>query len=166
MQQQDTSNSGSIAELSAIPERGRLVALDPGMKRVGVAVCDELQTVPRPVRTLERSSWKKLLRDVSDIVVEFDAVALIIGLPFNFDGTESPMSAEARSMARKFSLSLNLPVVLQDERATSYEAKGRIWERGVDLLNTRDIVDAKAAAIILADLIDRLRDERSRPHGR
>ena len=109
----------------------------------------------RPVRTITRTSWKKTLLIVKDILNEFDAVALVIGLPYNFDGTESEMSADARRIAKSFSLSLTIPVFLQDERATSYEAKRRLWERGVDLKDTKNHVDSEAAAIILSDFLDR-----------
>jgi len=77
-------------------------------------------------------------------------------LPLESDGSESEMSAEARRMAHNFGLSLSIPVFLQDERVTSYEAKSRLWERGVNLKESRQLVDSEAAAIILSDFIDRL----------
>ena len=131
------------------------MSLDLGTKWIGVAVCDELRILTRPVKTVARTSWKKTLLIVKDILNEFDAVALVIGLPYNFDGTESEMSADARRIAKSFSLSLTIPVFLQDERATSYEAKRRLWERGVDLKDTKNHVDSEAAAIILSDFLDR-----------
>lgn len=63
------------------------------------------------------------------------------------------MSIEARSMARKFTLSLSVPVFLQDERVTSYEAKRRLWEQGASLAETRERVDSEAAAVILEDFL-------------
>ena len=132
------------------------MSLDPGTKWIGVAVSDEMQILARPVRTITRTSWKKALLLVKDILNEFDAVALVIGLPYNFDGSESEMSTEARRLARSFSLSLEIPVFLQDERATSYEARGRIWERGTSLKDTKKLVDSEAASIILAGFLDRL----------
>jgi putative Holliday junction resolvase len=142
-----------------VPRTGRILALDPGTKRCGLAVCDELRVTTRPLKYLERTNWKKLLTDVKRMVSEFDAVALVVGLPLESDGGESPMSTEARDLARKFSLSLNIPVVLQDERVTSYEAKGRLWRSGVSPAETGKLVDSEAAAIILEDLLDRLRIE-------
>lgn len=97
-----------------------------------------------------------MLLQIKDILTEFDAVALVIGLPYNFDGTESEMSGEARRLARNFSLSLSVPVFLQDERATTYEAKSRLWEQGASLKETREQVDSEAAAIILSDFLDRI----------
>lgn len=132
------------------------MALDPGTKRVGVAICDELRITTRPLGVITRESWKKLLSGVQNIVAEYDAAALVVGLPLESDGSESAMSAEARDMARKFALSLAIPVYLQDERVTSYEAKSRLWHRGVDTKQSRSLVDSEAASIILADFLDRI----------
>ena len=156
MQRKETSKSQEFAELSSLSGEGRLLSLDPGTKLVGVAVSDETRTVSRPLPSIERTSWKKLLSAVKDLVSEFDAKALVVGLPYGFDGEETPMSAEARDMARKFDLSLEIPVFLQDERVTSYEAKRRLWERKVPLEDTKKHVDSEAATIILSDFLSRL----------
>ena len=155
MQEKETTNPDDFLDVFAVPANGRLVALDLGTKRIGVAVSDELQFTVRPVKTIERIGWKKLLLQIKEILAGFDAVGLIIGLPYNFDGTESEMSREARRLARNFSLSLEIPVILQDERVTSYEAKGRLWKEGVTDKEFRQRVDNEAAAIILSDFIDR-----------
>ena len=154
-----TTNTSRVADISGLPRQGRLISLDPGTKRIGVAICDETQMVARPLDRIERTSWKKLHEKVRAIVSEFDAVGLVIGLPLESDGTESPMSAEAREMARKFSLSLDIPVVLEDERVSSYAAKSRLWERGLSIEESRRLVDSEAAAIILSDVLERLRAE-------
>jgi putative Holliday junction resolvase len=156
VQQKETTNQDTLADLFDIPSEGRLIAIDPGTKRCGIAVSDELRITTRPLPVIDRSSWKKLLIAVKDVVSQYDAKALIIGLPLESDGSESEMSAEAREMARKFALSLKIPVVLQDERVTSYEARSRLWERGVSVKDSRRLVDSEAAAIILGDLVDRL----------
>ncbi len=156
MQEIETANPSDFTELSNVPAEGRILALDPGTKRVGVAVCDELRITTRPLEVITLESWKKLLASVKTILAEFDAKALVIGLPLESDGAESPMSATARDMARKFSLSLDVPVYLQDERVTSYAAKANLWGRGVTLRNTRDLVDSEAASIILSDFLSRI----------
>ena len=162
MQDKEIHNSKQIADAAeqftdaaSIPDTGRIVALDLGTRWIGVAVSDERQLIATPVRTIERKSWKKTLLLVKDLLAEFDAVGVIIGLPYNTDGTESQMSAEVRRLARNFSLSLTVPIVLQDERVTSYEARGRLWERGVKPGDTKRLVDAEAAAIILSDFLSR-----------
>jgi len=139
-----------------VPAVGRILAIDPGTKRCGVAVCDELRVTTRPLDVIQRTNWKKLLSNIKNLISEFDAAALVIGLPLESDGAESEMSAEARRMARNFALSLDVPVFLQDERVTSYEAKSRLWEQGKTVKESRLLADSEAASIILADFLDRI----------
>jgi putative holliday junction resolvase len=155
MQKEEKRNPDEVAELVEMPPIGRLMALDLGTKRIGVAVSDELRVTTRGLAVISRASWKKLLQTVKHMIAEYDAKALIIGLPLETDGSESDMSREARRLARNFSLSLDIPVVLQDERVTSYEAKQRLWNSGRTIEEACQLVDSEAAAIILADYIDR-----------
>ena len=157
MQQKDTINNGPFTDVSLLPPSGRIVAIDPGTKRVGMAICDDLRITTRPLPRILRSSWKKLVLTVKNTIDDYDAKALVVGLPLESDGTDGEMTAEARRIARNLSLSLDIPVFLQDERVTSYEAKSRLWEQGRDLQQTREMVDSEAAAIILSDFLDRVR---------
>ena len=159
MQQKETTNPRELTDVFDVPPEGRIVAIDPGTKRCGVAICDELRVTTRPLAVIHRTSWKKLLSNIRQIVSEYDAKALVIGLPLESNGSESEMSAEARRLARNFSLSLDIPVFLQDERVTSYEAKGRLWQQGRTLKETRHLIDSEAAAIILSDFLARMTDE-------
>lgn len=156
MQEKEITNPAEFADVFADLPAGRLLGLDPGTKRCGIAVSDELRATTRPLPLIVRSSWKKLLSNIKDLISDYDAKALVIGLPLESDGAESPMSQEARRMARNFALSIEIPVFLQDERVTSYEARSRLWQRGTDLKTTQRLVDSEAAAIILSDFIDRL----------
>ena len=97
-----------------------------------------------------------MLLQVKSIVAEYDAIALVVGLPYNFDGTECEMTAVAREMARKLGLSLEVPVYLQDERVTTYEALGRLWKAGLEGEEMRALVDSEAATVILSDFLSRL----------
>lgn len=138
---------------------GRLLALDPGQKRVGVAVSDELGITVRALSTLRRTNWKQLLRAVAETIKSFDARGLVIGLPLRLDGTEGEAAREARRLARNFELSLNVPVYLQDERLTSVEAEGELRAAGYTDDERRERVDGESAAIILRDFIDRARSK-------
>lgn len=158
MHEEKTPNPVEITKVSSVPALGRMIAIDPGTKRCGVAICDELRVITRPLPFIERTSWKKLLSNIKQLVAIYDAKALVIGLPLESDGSESLMSIEARSMARRFTLSLDIPIFLQDERVSTYEAKGRLWQSGKDLKESRRLVDSEAAAIILADFLDTCSD--------
>jgi len=164
VQEKQTTNSDDFTNVSRAPETGRLLALDLGMKHVGVAASDELQFTVRPVCVLERKGWKKFLKQVIAFLDEFDAVGLVLGLPYNSDGSESEMSQEARRLARNFSLSINVPVILHDERLTSYEAKGYLTKLGLSEKEIWDRVDSEAAAIILSDFLQ-LRNEKLKQDG-
>ncbi|HEY0321109.1 MAG TPA: Holliday junction resolvase RuvX [Pyrinomonadaceae bacterium] len=131
----------------------RLLALDLGRKRVGVAVSDEQWLAVRPLKALPRTSWKKLLRQVYEIVTSFDAQALVLGLPLHLDGKEGEEAQEALRLARNFQLSLKIPVFMQDERLTSHEAENNLRSEGHSQESLREEVDSRAAAIILEDFI-------------
>ena len=149
----DTRAEQADPAIAATGQPGRLLALDLGTKRVGLAVCDELRLTVRPLPAIERRSWKDLLNQVREKVRSFEARALVIGLPLNLDGTEGAAAAQARETAEKFRLSLDLPVYLEDERLTTEEARSRLQSNG-----QRDIdphVDSAAAAIILQDFLNR-----------
>jgi putative Holliday junction resolvase len=156
VQQKETLNTTGLPNIPGVPPAGRILAVDPGTKRVGIAVSDEKRIIATPLRAIARTSWKKLLSEIQSVIAEYDAAAIVVGLPLNTDGTESFMSSEARDMARKLTLSLSIPVLLQDERVTSYEARKRLWDRGVELEKTKQLVDSEAASIILTDFLDRL----------
>ena len=132
---------------------GRLMALDLGRKRVGVAVSDELQITIRPLPPLPRTNWKQLLRSVAQSLASFDARALVIGLPLRLDGTAGEAAAEARRIARNFQLSLSVPVFLQDEKLTSVEALEGLRAAGYAPSQSILMVDSESAAIILRDFI-------------
>ncbi len=133
--------------------KGRLLALDLGTRRVGVAVCDELRVTIQPLPALARTNWKKLLRQISDLRHSFDAQGVVIGLPLNLDGTEGEAAREARRIARNLALSLAVPVHLQDERLTSRAAEESLREAGVRGRELTARLDSEAAALILRDFI-------------
>jgi putative Holliday junction resolvase len=155
VQEKETINTPDLTDVFNAPETGTIVALDIGTKRFGVAVCDELQFTTRPVCNIKRFGWKKLLKEIINVLEELDAKALVLGLPYNSDGTESAMSLEVRRLARNFSLSLKIPVFLQDERVTSFEAKNLLYQQGFNPKEIIQRVDSEAAAIILSDFLDR-----------
>ena len=139
----DTKSASEVIAEGA----GRLLAIDIGAKRVGVAVCDELRLTVRPVMTIERRSWKNLLEQIRRQVESFAAQALVIGLPLNMDGSEGPAALEMRRLAENFRRSLPVPIYLHDERLTTEEAKSQAA--------SSDAVDAEAAAVILQDFLSR-----------
>ena len=136
-------------------ERGRVLALDVGAKRVGVAVSDELRLTARPLKALRGTNWKQLLRALSGLCLEFDVREVVLGLPLRLDGGEGDAAKEARNVARKLELSLRLPVAFQDERLTSKAAESALRREGLGEREVLSNADSEAAAIILRDYLSR-----------
>jgi putative Holliday junction resolvase len=131
-----------------------ILALDLGEKRVGVAVCDALSISITRLPALPRTSWKRMLRDVADLVLRFDAKTLVIGLPLGLNGSTGDAALEAHRIARKFARSLTAPVYLQDERLSSVEAEQNLRADGHRRDKVSALVDSEAAAVILRDFIE------------
>ena len=133
--------------------RGRVLALDIGAKRVGVAVSDEMRLSVRTLPALSRTPWKRLLNSVAELCERFDVKVLVLGLPLRLDGVEGDSAREMRRVARNLELSLRLPVKLQDERLTSKAAEVSLRGQGLRAGQIADRVDGEAAAIILKDFL-------------
>lgn len=139
---------------TALPDlAGRLLALDLGAKRVGVAVSDELRITVNPLPAIDRRSWKDLLHRVAAVVETYDARALVIGLPLSLDGNEGSAAKETRTVAEKFQRSLSVPVYLQDERLTTVAATAQLKAAGRSDQQIEREVDSAAAGVILSDFI-------------
>ena len=132
---------------------GRILALDLGQKRVGVAVSDELQISIKRLKPMRRSSWKQLLRDVTEAVTDQDAKALVVGFPLSLAGNKGTAAQNAEQTAGKFARSLSIPVFLQDERLTSTEAAEQLRASGHNPKEMQQLLDSEAAAVILSDFI-------------
>ena len=153
MQDKKITNQPDFTDITEAPKQGRIMSLDLGTKKVGMAISDELQIAVRPVCTIKRRAWKKFLKEIISYLGEYDAKALVLGLPLNFDGSESEMSQEARKLAGYFHLSLEVPVYLQDERVSTYDARKNLWEQGIEGRELEAKLDSEAAAIILEDFL-------------
>jgi putative Holliday junction resolvase len=134
---------------------GRVLALDIGSKRVGVAVSDELRLTARPLPALRRTPWKRLVKDLAELCAEFDVRSLVLGLPLRLDGAEGDAALEVRRVARNLRLSLKLPIAFQDERHTSQAAEASLREKGLRGAEAQARVDSEAAAIFLGDYLTR-----------
>jgi putative Holliday junction resolvase len=142
-----------VTRATASDFSGRLLALDLGAKRVGVALSDELRITVNPLPAIERRSWKDLLRRVAATVESYDAQGLVIGLPLSLDGSEGSAAQDVREVAEKFRKSLNVPVRLHDERLTTVAATERLQASGRSAQEIEQQVDSESATEILRDFI-------------
>ncbi|HEX5707306.1 MAG TPA: Holliday junction resolvase RuvX [Pyrinomonadaceae bacterium] len=134
-------------------EKGRVLALDWGTKRIGIAVSDELRLTARALPALRRASWKHLLEELSGLLREFDVQRVVFGLPLRLDGTEGDAAREVRRVSENLNLSLRVPVSLQDERMTSLEAEGNLRASGFDETEVSRRRDSESARLILLDYL-------------
>lgn len=132
---------------------GPLLALDPGEKLVGAAVSDEELITIKRLPPLKRSNWKKLLQDVRALIERFDVQTIVIGLPLALDGTHGDAAENVKRLARNLARSVWLPVYLQDERLTSFEATENLKAEGKRHDEIPGLVDGEAAALILRDFL-------------
>ncbi len=140
------------ASPAALPGAGRLMALDVGEKRVGVAVCDEMQTLASPLAVLERRSKAEDLARLARLAAEQAAVGLVAGHPLNADGSAGPQARQAARYAARVAGTLALPLLLWDEYGSSQEAAARLAHASKRRRQAH--VDAEAAAVILQDYLD------------
>jgi putative pre-16S rRNA nuclease len=130
---------------SKVPGRGRILAIDYGRRRIGLALSDELGLLAQPLETLERRNRQSDLRRLGELVRKRSVQRIIVGLPLRLDGTAGEMAEEAARFALQLGKELRLPVELVDERLTSWEAEQMLaGER-----RRRRRVDEIAAAIFL-----------------
>ena len=135
-----------------LPSVGRLMALDVGDKRVGVAVCDQLQTLASPLAVLERRSRAEDLARLGRLATEQGVVGLVAGHPLNADGSAGPQAQQAARYAARVATALALPLLLWDEYGSSQEAAARLVH--APRRRRRAPLDAEAAAVILQDYLD------------
>ena len=143
--------------------QGRVLAIDMGSKRVGLAVSDELRLTVRALPALPRTPWKRLLSSLAELCEQFDVRSIVLGLPLRLDGSEGDAAHEARRIARNLELSLKLPLFLQDERLTSKAAETALRADGLDVAEIATKVDSEAASIILCDFLSSQSEGITRP---
>lgn len=135
---------------SAVPTKGRILAIDPGERRIGVAAADLGLRVAIPLTTIE--GGPDAVEAVARLVEEEGARALVVGLPLSLSGALGPQAQRAQALAGALAQRLAVPVLTWDERLTSAEARRRL-SSGSGRPRKRD-VDALAAAIILQAYLD------------
>jgi len=138
---------------------GRIIGLDVGERRIGVAVSDPSGTLARPVTTLRTSgldgdALQVSLNEITRLAADDPLEAIVVGLPRRLDGSPNAMTPRVERFAERLRDRAGVAVTLQDERLTSVEAESRLAVRKKDWRARKDQLDAAAAAIILQDYLD------------
>ncbi len=148
-----TSSTAEFA--AALPAGGVLTGLDVGTKTIGLALCDAGWSFAGPAETIRRSKFKKDLAALAAFVAAHRVAGLVVGLPLNMDGSDSPRTQSVRAFARNL-VPLGLPVLLWDERWSTQAVERAMIDADVSRARRAEIVDALAAAHILQGAIDAL----------
>jgi len=156
---------------TAVPA-GRILAIDYGRVRMGLASAESLQGVPQPLATLERINRNEDMRQLRELVRDHAVKFIVVGLPLRLDGTRGEMAEEAERFAQRVRKQIGVPVEMADERLTSWEAERQLEEEFGRRFKAAEsskrkktseklTVDSMAAAILLRDYLENKRGAES-----
>lgn len=132
----------------------RVLAVDYGLKRIGLAVSDPLEITSNPLLVLEnKGDLDAVLQEIARIVSEEEADEVVVGLPVNMDGSHGPAAQAAEEFAQALATRVNVPVHTFDERLTTVEATNTLIAKSVSRSRRRRVIDKMAAAVILEDYL-------------
>jgi putative Holliday junction resolvase len=130
----------------------RYLAIDYGAKRTGLAICDAQETIASPFDVL--NGQKNLIERIGQIVAAEHVDAVVVGLPLNMDGSQGPQAQQVLAFAKRLGRHVPVPIHMQDERLSSFEAQEKVQTTGLSKAKQRQRLDALAAAEILRAFLD------------
>jgi len=131
----------------------RILAIDYGERRTGLAVSDPLGITAQGLPTIEAKATADIPARVAEIIMETGAERIVIGLPLNMNGTESDQTAAVRAFAAEIETRVDIPVIFRDERLTSVQAHRVMRELGTKTRGNKHVVDRISATLILQDYL-------------
>lgn len=137
----------------ALPDRGRLAGLDVGTKTIGIALCDAGWTIASPAETILRAKFSVDAAKLRALLIAQSVKGMVIGLPLNLDGTDSPRTQSVRAFARNVE-GIGLPILLWDERWSTAAVTRTLIDADASRARRAELVDKLAAAYILQGAID------------
>ncbi len=151
-----------VIELLSLPPSGPLLGIDPGQKRIGLALSDTQRLIASPLLQLARGrKLKPTLVQLAAIYSKHDCVGIIIGLPLNMDGSAGPSTQATKAFVYHLLHTLDVPLAYQDERLSSAQAERVMLEADLSRARRAQSRDASAAAIILQTALDRIANLKS-----
>jgi putative Holliday junction resolvase len=136
------------------PNKVRFIGLDLGSKRIGVSICDERQSIATPYKTINKTNTNNLIVELQKIIKENKIRGIIVGNPINMDGSMGRSTQSVNDIASNISKSINLPVILWDERLSTVGAFNLSSQLDVNVSKRVKTIDQNAAAFILQGAID------------
>lgn len=133
----------------------RVLALDVGTKRIGVALSDPLLIIAQPLKTINRTPEEKSVKQIKDICSEYDVKEIVLGLPKNMNNTLGSQSEDVLKYSRMIEESTDAQIIFEDERLTSKEAEQILISQNKKPFKNKGLIDMTAAAIILQQYLDK-----------
>ncbi|MGP3777677.1 MULTISPECIES: Holliday junction resolvase RuvX [Halanaerobium] len=132
----------------------RILGLDYGNKRVGVAVSDSLGWTAQPLSTLKMHGHQELLLEIKEYIDKYAVEKIVVGMPYNMDGSVGKRAEITQAFVNFLKNNLELPIIIQDERLTTSQAKNILLEADVSRQGRKKVIDKMAAALILQSYLD------------
>jgi len=141
-----------------ITKKSRLIGLDLGSKRIGIAICDDQQSIAIPFKTLLKNNFGKLINELKLIIKDNNIKGIIVGNPINMDGSLGPASQSIKDVCNNILKNINVPLCLWDERLSSVGAFNLSNQLDINVSKKIKNIDKNAAAFILQGAIDYLKN--------
>ena len=135
---------------------GRLLAIDYGEKRLGLAISDPNQIISKPLKTLILSDSQHIYNELEKIISDYEIQKLIIGLPIGMDGKNTQQTSKVEAFKENLQNKIGIPIILFDERLSSVSAKKSLISQGIKTGHNKSKIDQTAAAIFLQHFLDTL----------
>jgi putative Holliday junction resolvase len=148
-------NTIRLTSKMTLNAKPRILGLDVGDKRIGIAISDPLGITAAGLETLKRVNTQTDVNAVAKIAERHGAVQIVVGLPLNMDGTAGAQAEKTRTFGRKLAQATGLPIVYEDERLSTISAIRTLTLQNVKTGHNKELVDRQAAAIILQKFLDR-----------
>ena len=139
-----------------IDKKSRLLGIDPGKKRLGIAICDENKIIATPYTTLIKNNFSEFLNEINKIIKENNIKGVIVGNPINLDGSTSHSSQSAKDLAINLSKNITIPITLWDERLSSRGAFNLSNDLNVNTTKKISKLDENSAAFIIQGALNYL----------
>ena len=138
----------------SIGKKSRLLGIDPGKKRVGLAISDEDKLVSTPLKTIVKKNNSDLIEEIKKIIEENNIKGIVVGDPINMDGSKGPSAQSANDFAKYLSNNISIPVTMWDERLSSEAAFNLSSNLDINTSKKVEKLDQNAASFILQGAID------------
>ena len=141
----------------SIGNKSRLLGIDPGKKRIGLAISDEDKLVSTPLKTILKKKKFNFIKEIKEIIEENNIKGIVVGNPLNMDGSKGSSSQSSNDFARNLSNNISIPVTMWDERLSSEGAFKLSANTGVNTSKKIEKLDQNAASFILQGALDYLK---------